>query len=152
MVALQPFGLSIRIYDMSQVFLDSMQVYFKKSFHHKSAINNSKVHCVCNKIFARCLLDKKHFGVSLTAFRISQQTPVHMLGSIQAMILDVLDYPEEKRNSCLGERIACGGKGILADFQVAKVFSDLELMYTFEGTYDRNTLVTGREVSGFVKV
>ncbi|BAT84089.1 hypothetical protein VIGAN_04136100 [Vigna angularis var. angularis] len=65
---------------------------------------------------------------------------------------EVLDYPEEKRNSCLGERIACGGKGILADFQVAKVFSDLELMYTFEGTYDRNTLVTGREVSGFVKV
>ncbi|XP_052728904.1 uncharacterized protein LOC108328939 isoform X2 [Vigna angularis] len=64
---------------------------------------------------------------------------------------EVLDYPEEKRNSCLGERIACGGKGILADFQVAKVFSDLELMYTFEGTYDRNTLVTGREVSGFVK-
>jgi len=32
-----------------------------------------------------------------------------------------LDFPEGKRNSCLVERIACGGKGILADFLMAKV-------------------------------
>lgn len=42
-----------------------------------------------------------------------------------------------------------GGNGILADFYVAKAFCDLEPIYTFEGTYDINTLVTGREVTGF---
>jgi len=85
MVSWQPFGLSIGIYDMSQVVLDSMLVYFNKSFHHKSAKSNSKVHCVCNKIFARCLMERKQFGVPLTASKISQQKLVQMLGSIQAM-------------------------------------------------------------------
>lgn len=42
-----------------------------------------------------------------------------------------------------------GGNGILADFLVAKAFCDLEPIYTYEGTYDINSLVTGREVTGF---
>ncbi|KAK1549253.1 hypothetical protein Q3G72_010357 [Acer saccharum] len=41
-----------------------------------------------------------------------------------------------------------GGNGVLADFLVAKAFCDLEPIYTYEGTYDINTLVTGREITG----
>ncbi|KAF5184635.1 Acyl-coenzyme A oxidase 4, peroxisomal, partial [Thalictrum thalictroides] len=41
-----------------------------------------------------------------------------------------------------------GGNGILADFLVAKAFCDLEPVYTYEGTYEINSLVTGREVTG----
>ncbi|THG18987.1 hypothetical protein TEA_021535 [Camellia sinensis var. sinensis] len=41
-----------------------------------------------------------------------------------------------------------GGNGILTDFHVAKAFCDLEPTYTGEGTYDINTLVTGREITG----
>ncbi|CAL5389885.1 unnamed protein product [Camellia sinensis] len=40
-----------------------------------------------------------------------------------------------------------GGNGILTDFQVAKAFCDLEPIYTGEGTYDVNTLVTGKEIT-----
>ena len=41
-----------------------------------------------------------------------------------------------------------GGNGILADFLVAKAMGDLEPIYTYEGTYDINSLVTGREITG----
>nr|CAB3476173.1 unnamed protein product [Digitaria exilis] len=41
-----------------------------------------------------------------------------------------------------------GGNGILADFLVAKAFCDLEPIYSYEGTYDINSLVTGREITG----
>ena len=41
-----------------------------------------------------------------------------------------------------------GGNGIVADFHVAKAFCDLEAIYTYEGTYDINMLVAGRESTG----
>ncbi|KAM2468219.1 hypothetical protein FF1_009913 [Malus domestica] len=41
-----------------------------------------------------------------------------------------------------------GGNEILSDFLVAKAFGDLEPIYTFEGKYDINALVTDREVTG----
>ncbi|KAJ6913310.1 hypothetical protein NC651_015734 [Populus alba x Populus x berolinensis] len=41
-----------------------------------------------------------------------------------------------------------GGNGILSDFLVAKALCDLEPIYTYEGTYDINTLITGREITG----
>ncbi|KAL8146578.1 hypothetical protein AgCh_004343 [Apium graveolens] len=41
-----------------------------------------------------------------------------------------------------------GGNGILADFLVAKAFCDMEPVYTYKGTYDINSLVTGREITG----
>ena len=42
-----------------------------------------------------------------------------------------------------------GGNGIVADFHVAKAFCDMEAMYTYEGTYDINMLVAGRESTGY---
>ncbi|MED6121502.1 Acyl-coenzyme A oxidase 4, peroxisomal [Stylosanthes scabra] len=53
-----------------------------------------------------------------------------------------------RETAALGRELL-GGNGILADFLVAKAFCDLEPIYTYEGTYDINTLVTGREVTGF---
>lgn len=41
-----------------------------------------------------------------------------------------------------------GGNGILSDFLVAKSFCDLEAIYTYEGTYEVNALVAGREQTG----
>ncbi|KAG5060420.1 hypothetical protein JHK87_001449 [Glycine soja] len=53
------------------------------------------------------------------------------------------------RETAARGRELLGGNGILDDFLVAKAFCDLEPIYTYEGTYDINTLVTGREVTGF---
>nr|AFK34111.1 unknown [Lotus japonicus]AFK34588.1 unknown [Lotus japonicus] len=136
MVAWQPIGISMGIYDM------------------------------CH----RYLKERKQFGAPLAAFQINQQKLVQMLGNIQAMILvgwrlcklyetgkmTVGQASSGKswitlrarETAALGRELL-GGNGILADFLVAKAFCDLEPIYTYEGTYDINTLVTGREITGF---
>ncbi|KAK7339896.1 hypothetical protein VNO77_20582 [Canavalia gladiata] len=136
MVAWQPIGISMGIYDM------------------------------CH----RYLKERKQFGAPLAAFQINQQKLVQMLSNVQAMILvgwRLCKLYESGKltpgQSSLGKswitlraretaalgRELLGGNGILADFLVAKAFCDLEPIYTYEGTYDINTLVTGREVTGF---
>ena len=41
-----------------------------------------------------------------------------------------------------------GGNGILLENYVIKALVDAEVVYTYEGTYDINALVTGRELTG----
>jgi alkylation response protein AidB-like acyl-CoA dehydrogenase len=45
-------------------------------------------------------------------------------------------------------REVCGGNGILLENRVMKAVMDMEAMYTYEGTYDINMLVSGRELTG----
>ncbi|XP_031257217.1 acyl-coenzyme A oxidase 4, peroxisomal [Pistacia vera] len=136
MVAWQPIGISMGVYDM------------------------------CH----RYLKERKQFGAPLAAYQINQQKLVQMLGNVQAMVLIGLRlcklYESSKMtpgHASLGKswitararetvalgRELLGGNGILADFLVAKAFCDLEPIYTYEGTYDINSLVTGREITGF---
>ncbi|GLT55713.1 hypothetical protein SLA2020_288090 [Shorea laevis] len=135
MVAWQPIGISMGVYDM------------------------------CH----RYLKERKQFGAPLAAFQLNQQKLVQMLGNVQAMFLVgwclCKLYESGKMTpgqASLGKswitlraretvslgRELLGGNGILADFLVAKAFCDLEPIYTYEGTYDINSLVTGREITG----
>ncbi|XP_031483522.1 acyl-coenzyme A oxidase 4, peroxisomal [Nymphaea colorata] len=135
MVAWQPIGIAMGVYDM------------------------------CH----RYLKERKQFGASLAAFQLNQEKLVRMLGNVQAMFLVGWRlcklYESGKMTSgqaSLGKawitlraretvslgRELLGGNGILADFLVAKAFCDLEPIYSYEGTYDINSLVTGREVTG----
>lgn len=41
-----------------------------------------------------------------------------------------------------------GGNGILTDNYCIKAVNDIEAMYTYEGTYDINSLIAGRELTG----
>lgn len=45
-------------------------------------------------------------------------------------------------------RECCGGNGIVLENHVIKAFMDAESMFTYEGTYDINMLVSGREITG----
>jgi len=45
-------------------------------------------------------------------------------------------------------RETCGGNGILLENHVIKAFMDMEAIHTYEGTYDINMLVSGRELTG----
>jgi len=45
-------------------------------------------------------------------------------------------------------REVCGGNGLLHENYVMRALTDLEGVYTYEGTYDVNTLVTGRHLTG----
>ncbi|KAJ4704412.1 Acyl-coenzyme A oxidase 4, peroxisomal [Melia azedarach] len=136
MVAWQPIGVSMGVYDM------------------------------CH----RYLKERTQFGAPLAAFQINQQKLVQMLGNIQAMMLvgwrlcKLCDKGKmtmghvslgkswitarARETVALGRELL-GGNGILSDFLVAKAFCDVEAIYSYEGTYDINSLVTGREVTGF---
>lgn len=135
MVAWQPIGISMGVYDM------------------------------CH----RYLKERKQFGAPLAAFQINQEKLVRMLGNIQAMLLvgwrlcklyesgkmtpghaslgKAWTSSKSREVVSLGRELL-GGNGILADFLVAKAFCDLEPIYSYEGTYDINSLVTGREITG----
>jgi acyl-CoA oxidase len=41
-----------------------------------------------------------------------------------------------------------GGNGILLENRVIKSMMDMEALYTYEGTYDINSLISGRELTG----
>ncbi|GAB3556022.1 acyl-CoA dehydrogenase family protein [Arthrobacter tumbae] len=41
-----------------------------------------------------------------------------------------------------------GGNGIVTDYQMAKIFADAEAIYTYEGSFEINTLIVGRAVTG----
>ena len=45
-------------------------------------------------------------------------------------------------------RSLLGGNGIVTDFEMAKIFADAEAIYSYEGTYEINALVTGRAITG----
>ncbi|KAL8504788.1 hypothetical protein ACS0TY_016105 [Phlomoides rotata] len=117
----------------------------------------------------RYVKERKQFGAPLAAFQVVQQKLVRMLGNIQAMFVMGWRlcklYENGKMTSgqaSLGKswislraretvslgRELLGGNGILTDFLVAKAFCDLEPIYTFEGTYDVNTLLVGKEITG----
>src|SRR5215475_11449161 len=42
-----------------------------------------------------------------------------------------------------------GGNGILVDYNVARFFADAEAIYSYEGTYQMQTLIVGKAVTGF---
>jgi glutaryl-CoA dehydrogenase len=41
-----------------------------------------------------------------------------------------------------------GGNGILLEHKVARYFADAEAVYSYEGSYEMNTLIVGRAVTG----
>lgn len=52
------------------------------------------------------------------------------------------------REVCQLAREVCGGNGIILDNHVIKAFMDMEGIHTYEGTYEVNSLVSGRELTG----
>jgi glutaryl-CoA dehydrogenase len=41
-----------------------------------------------------------------------------------------------------------GGNGILVDYNVARFFADAEAIYSYEGTYQMQTLIVGKAITG----
>jgi alkylation response protein AidB-like acyl-CoA dehydrogenase len=42
-----------------------------------------------------------------------------------------------------------GGNGIVADYKVARFFTDCEALYSYEGTFQMQNLIIGKAVTGF---
>jgi alkylation response protein AidB-like acyl-CoA dehydrogenase len=54
----------------------------------------------------------------------------------------------QAREVCQLAREVCGGNGIILDNHVMKSLLDIEGVYTYEGTYEINSLISARELTG----
>ncbi|GAM17528.1 hypothetical protein SAMD00019534_007030 [Acytostelium subglobosum LB1] len=112
---------------------------------------------------------RKQFGSPLARYQLVQDKLVRMLGNIQAMAMmtmrvsqlydkSQLTYGQvgllKAHNTSRGREVVSmarelvGGNGIVTDYGVARSFVDMEAVHTFEGTYEINALIAGREITG----
>ncbi|MGY5319593.1 acyl-CoA dehydrogenase family protein [Neomicrococcus lactis] len=113
---------------------------------------------------------RHQFGRPLAEFQLVQQPIAKILGNVTAslaMMAQLARLQEAAglemshaalvkasttalaRESAQLGRGLLGGNGILADREMGKIFADVEAIYTYEGTYEVNSLIVGRAVTGF---
>lgn len=115
------------------------------------------------------ITQRKQFGVQIASFQLIQEKLSRIMSTVQAMIL--LSWRISKmvesgqasigqismakawvtlrgREVCALGREMLGGNGITFDNYVMKAMADMEALYTYEGSYDINSLIAGRELTG----
>jgi glutaryl-CoA dehydrogenase len=114
-------------------------------------------------------ISRHQFGRPLAAFQLVQEPLARILGHATASLGlmtqiarlqedGLLDMPHAAlakatttslaRESAAAGRALLGGNGIVTDHEMAKLFNDVEILYTYEGTYEINSLIVGRAVTG----
>lgn len=114
-------------------------------------------------------LDRSQFGRRLAGFQLVQQQLADMLGNASASLALMVELARIQgsgklemaqaamakatttrlaRASVAMGRALLGGNGISTDYGMAKLFGDAEILYTYEGTFEINSLLVGRAVTG----
>ncbi|MBT2520823.1 acyl-CoA dehydrogenase family protein [Arthrobacter sp. ISL-28] len=114
-------------------------------------------------------VERSQFGRPLAKFQLIQQQLVSMLGNAVAsagMMVRIAQLQDQgaadmarvalaksytsarMRETVAMGRSILGGNGIVTDYRMAKIFADAEAIYTYEGSYEINTLIVGRAVTG----
>lgn len=117
----------------------------------------------------RYAVEREQFGRPLASFQLVQSQLVQILGNavssmgMMVRLSQLEDAGQAKdeqsalakafttarmRESVAIGRSLLGGNGIVTDYEMAKIFSDAEAIYSYEGTHEINTLVTGRSITG----
>ena len=117
----------------------------------------------------RYAVERLQFGRPLASFQLIQDQLVQILGNAVAsmgmmvrlsQLEDLGEAKDEQsalakafttarmRESVALGRSILGGNGIVTDYEMAKIFADAEAIYSYEGTYEINSLVTARAITG----
>nr|WP_229659894.1 acyl-CoA dehydrogenase family protein [Tersicoccus solisilvae] len=120
-------------------------------------------------IARRYALDRQQFGRPLGGFQLVQAALAEMFGNLTLSLglMTQLARTQEEgrltmpqaalakstltrlaRQTVSAGRTLLGGNGILSDHELAKVAADVEVLHTYEGTYEINTLIVGRAATG----
>ncbi|PRQ11283.1 acyl-CoA dehydrogenase [Corynebacterium sp. 13CS0277] len=114
-------------------------------------------------------LSREQFGKKLAKFQLVQEQLSRICGNAAAslaMLAQVawlqehgqFDMPHAALAKATATRLAResaglarglgGGNGIVTEFELSKLFNDVEILYTYEGTYEINSLIVGRAITG----
>lgn len=111
------------------------------------------------------------FGKPIAAFQLTQLNLTKMLGNVTAMQSTMLQLArvmqrdevvsperaslakawctEKMRETVAIARAMLGGNGILLEHNVARLFADAEAVYSYEGSYEINSLIVGKAITGY---
>src|ERR1700741_4791722 len=113
--------------------------------------------------------ERLQFGKPIGSFQLIQELLAKMLGNIvacQCMLARSVTLEAEgklndaqaaivkafctskARETVSWAREAMGGNGVLVDYNVARHFADTEAIYSYEGTYQMQTLIVGKAITG----
>jgi glutaryl-CoA dehydrogenase len=117
----------------------------------------------------RYAVERHQFGRPLASFQLVQSQLVQILGNAvssmgmmvrlsqledagtakdeQSALAKAFTTARMRESVAIGRNLL-GGNGIVTDFEMAKIFADAEAIYSYEGTHEINTLVTGRAITG----
>lgn len=83
-------------------------------------------------------------GLAHQAMHLEQEGRVSM---VQASLVKLTTSQLCRESAALGRQLM-GGNGILADQDMGRFFCDVEAIFTYEGTYEVNSLIVGRGLTG----
>jgi glutaryl-CoA dehydrogenase len=114
-------------------------------------------------------LRREQFGKPIASFQLIQQKLVEMATEVTLMQQLCMSLADNLKKGQMSEgmvsmakynnarkaryvtqlaREVMGGNGILIDNHVARLWTDAEIIYTYEGTNEVNMLIVGRELTG----
>jgi glutaryl-CoA dehydrogenase len=114
-------------------------------------------------------LEREQFGKPIASFQMVQEKLVRILDNLTAslgVMVRVAQLQEagtlrvehaslakagnsgRMRESVAHARALLGGNGIVADYGIARTFADAEAVFSYEGSFEINTLVVGRAITG----
>ena len=86
-------------------------------------------------------------NMQLVCFRLAQlQDSGKMTGGMAS--LAKMNNARKAKLVCSDARDIVGGNGVLLEYHVARHLSDMEIVYTYEGTGTIQSLIVGREITG----
>jgi glutaryl-CoA dehydrogenase len=114
-------------------------------------------------------MNRYQFGRPIASFQLVQEPLARILGNASMSLALMIQLARLQKSgelrmeqaalakaSCtarMRESVALarnilGGNGITTDYEMAKIFSDAEAIYAYEGSYEVNSLIVGRAVTG----